>query len=64
MGAAFMSTDNQTTARCPTCGHPVPSIFHHIGIDCEHDMTAEQIAQRLLDAEDQGSSTLSHGQIA
>jgi hypothetical protein len=40
----------------PDVGHLVPSIFHHIGIDCEHDMTAEQIAQLILDAENQGSS--------
>lgn len=38
------------TQRCPTCGHPVASIFDHIHIDCAHDMTAGQIARLLHDA--------------
>lgn len=29
--------------QCPNCGHPVPDIFHHVAIDCEHDMTPEEI---------------------
>jgi hypothetical protein len=40
-------TADQQTIRCPTCGHPVASIFEHIDIDCEHDMTPEQIADLL-----------------
>lgn len=38
--------------RCPTCGHPVESIFDHIAIDCEHDMTEEE-ATKLMKESDQ-----------
>lgn len=30
--------------RCPQCGHVVESFFDHVDIDCEHDMTPEEIA--------------------
>ncbi len=39
--------------RCPTCGHPVKSIFDHVAITCRIDMTPEQIA-KLLAWEDAG----------
>jgi len=29
--------------RCPECGHVVQSYFDHVDIDCEHDMTEEEI---------------------
>lgn len=32
-----------TPIGCPTCGHPVQSIFDHLDIECEHDMTEDQI---------------------
>ncbi len=37
--------------RCPTCGHEVKSIFDHIDIDCEHDMSPLEIS-RLLHPEE------------
>jgi hypothetical protein len=37
--------------RCPHCGHPVESFFDHIDIDCEHDMTPEQIAALRAEAD-------------
>ncbi len=39
--------------RCPTCGHPVHTVFEHIAIDCNSDMTAAQIA-KLLAWEEEG----------
>lgn len=39
--------------RCPTCGHIVPCVFHHVAIDCEADMTEAQIRMLIKDAEDQ-----------
>lgn len=38
--------------RCPTCGHPVESIFDHLGIECEHDMTEAEIAKLIEEADD------------
>lgn len=39
--------------QCPTCGHRVKSVFDHIAIDCEHDMTSDEIKE-LLAAESNG----------
>lgn len=38
------------TIRCPECGHIVKSYFDHIDIDCEHDMTPEEIAELMKKA--------------
>lgn len=38
--------------QCPECGHFVNSYFDHIHIDCEHDMTEEEIAELLREAEE------------
>lgn len=35
------------TDRCPTCGHKVQSIFDHLDIECEHDMTEAEIKHLL-----------------
>lgn len=35
--------------RCPECGHVVESYFDHIDIDCEHDMTEQEIADLRRD---------------
>lgn len=40
--------------QCPTCGHLVDSIFDHIAISCEHDMTPAQVAALLEDSEHGG----------
>jgi hypothetical protein len=37
--------------QCPTCGHFVKTIFDHLTIDCESDMTVEEIAILLLESE-------------
>jgi hypothetical protein len=37
--------------RCPNCGHKVESFFDHVHIDCEHDMTEQEIARLIQDAE-------------
>lgn len=34
---------------CPTCGLPTLTIFDHIDIDCNSDMTAEQVAALLAE---------------
>lgn len=52
---------NADTTRCPTRGHVVPSVFHHLGIDCEHDMTDEQIAKLVYAADDQDRMDDSNG---
>lgn len=36
--------------QCPECGHFVDSYFDHVHIDCEHDMTEEEIAELLREA--------------
>lgn len=40
--------------RCQECGHIVQSAFDHIAIDCEHDMTDEEIAA-LMSAPEKGA---------
>lgn len=37
--------------QCPTCGWPVQSIFDHVHIECDHDMTQKEIKELLDDAE-------------
>lgn len=56
-----MPAENQTTVRCPTCGHRVQMVFDHIGIECEHDMTEEQIALLIRQADDQEKMDASCG---
>ena len=36
---------------CPTCGHIVTSIFDHVDIDCNADMTIEEI-NKLVDEDE------------
>jgi hypothetical protein len=38
-----MPEKNERNERCYTCGHKVYSVFDHVDIDCEHDMTEEEI---------------------
>ena len=45
--------------RCPTCGHTVGSIFDHVHIDCEHDMSEEEIAELLRQADEEEPSATS-----
>jgi hypothetical protein len=33
--------------QCPQCGHVVSGFFDHIAIDCNSDMTADEIAALL-----------------
>ena len=40
--------------RCPTCGHKVESIFDHVHIECEADMTDAEIARLIQDADPDG----------
>lgn len=45
--------------QCPTCGHFVQSIFDHVHIECEHDMTEDEINALLQAAEAEETDTVS-----
>ena len=47
-----MTHDEHDTVRSPQCGHVVQGYFDHVAIDCEHDMTDEEIAALLAAQED------------
>lgn len=43
-------SEHPKTVRCPECGHVVAEFFDHVAIDCEHDMTDDEIQQLLNEA--------------
>ncbi len=48
-----MKPSERKTQQCPMCGWYVESIFDHIDIDCDHEMSEAEV-QELLDEVEQG----------
>jgi hypothetical protein len=49
-------SETQTIIRCPHCGHQVRDFFDHIGIECEHDMTEQEIERLIRDADQESAN--------